>query len=391
MPKGIKIGLVGYKFMGKAHSNAYRKMPMFFGTEHIPIMKVICGRTEKAVAKAAEKFGWEQYETSWKELVKRDDIDLIDITTPNVTHRDIVLAAAREGKNVLCEKPMAMNLQETEEMLAAAEEAGIKHMLCFNYRKVPAIALAKKFISQGKIGNIYHFRAIYLQDFITDPNFPLIWRLRKELAGSGAHGDLNSHIIDLARYLVGEFDEVVGMQETFIKQRPTLKTSEKLTAGLTAEADKEMGEVTVDDITSFLARFANGATGSFEVTRLAPGRRNFQRIEINGSKGSLLFELEDMNKLWLYSSDDPADAQGFRRIQVTEPVHPYTDAWWPPGHNIGYEHTFVHVIYDFMKALDENRNPSPSFKDGVECQRVMEAVEKSVQEREWMKVNNSKY
>lgn len=386
MAKKINIGLIGYKFMGKAHSNAYRKMPMFFDTEAVPVLKAICGRTEKAVAQAAKKFGWEGYETSWEKLVKRKDIDLVDITTPNSTHKDIVLAAAAEGKDILCEKPLATNLEEAEEMLRAVEEAGVKHMVCFNYRKVPAIALAKKFIAEGKIGKIYHFRAIYLQDWISDPNFPLVWRLRKELAGSGVHGDLNSHIIDLARYLVGEFDEVIGMQETFIKKRPKLKETEELTTGLTAEADKEMGEVTVDDTTLFLAKFKNGAVGSFEATRLAPGRRNYQRIEINGSRGSLLFELEDMNKLWFYSCDDPEGAQGFRRIQVTEQVHPYIDAWWPPGHIIGYEHTFVHVVCDFMKAIDEGKNPSPSFKDGVECQRVMEAVEKSIQDKCWVRV-----
>ncbi|RKX92029.1 MAG: gfo/Idh/MocA family oxidoreductase, partial [Spirochaetes bacterium] len=368
------------------HSNAYRKMPMFFNTEAIPVLKAICGRTEKAVAEAARKFGWESYETSWEKLVKRKDIDLVDITTPNSTHKDIVLAAAAEGKDILCEKPLAMSLQEAEDMLRAVEEAGVKHMVCFNYRKVPAIALAKKFIDEEKLGRIYHFRAIYLQDWISDPDFPLVWRLRKELAGSGAHGDLNSHIIDLARYLVGEFDRVIGMQETFIKKRPRLKETEDLTTGLTAEAAKEMGEVTVDDTTLFLAKFKNGAVGSFEATRFAPGRRNYQRIEINGSKGSILFELEDMNKLWFYSCDDPDNAQGFRRIQVTEQVHPYINAWWPPGHIIGYEHTFVHVVYDFMRAIDEEKNPSPSFRDGVECQRVMDAVEKSIREGRWVKV-----
>lgn len=386
MSRKVNIGLVGYKFMGKAHSNAYRKMPMFFDTENVPVLKAICGRTEKAVAQAAKKFGWESYETSWEKLMKRKGIDLIDITTPNATHKDIALAAAAEGKDILCEKPLAMNLEQAQEMLKAVEDTGVRHMVCFNYRKVPAISLAKRLIDEGKLGKIYHFRAIYLQDWIADPNFPLVWRLRKEVAGSGAHGDLNSHIIDLARYLVGEFDQVVGAQETFIKERPKLKASEKLTGGLTAEAGVEMGEVTVDDATLFLARFENGALGSFEATRFAPGRRNCQRIEINGNKGSLLFELEALNELWFYSCDDPKNTQGFRRIQVTEPTHPYIDAWWPPGHIIGYEHTFVHVVYDFMKAIDEGKNPSPSFIDGVECQRVLEAVQSSVQKGCWVKV-----
>jgi len=386
MTREVNIGLVGYKFMGKAHSNAYRKMPMFFTTESTPVRKAICGRTEKAVAQAARKFGWESYEVSWEKLVKRKDIDLVDITTPNVTHKDIVLAAADEGKDILCEKPLAMNLEQAQGMLKAVKDAGVKHMVCFNYRKAPAISLAKRLIDEGRLGKIYHFRALYLQDWIVDPNFPLVWRLRKEVAGSGAHGDLNSHIIDLARYLVGEFDQVVGAEETFIKERPKLKVSEELTGGLTAKAGVEMGEVTVDDATLFLAKFKNGALGSFEATRFAPGRRNCQRIEINGSKGSLLFELEDMNKLWFYSCDDAEDVQGFRRIQVTEPTHPYIDAWWPPGHIIGYEHTFVHIIYDFMKAIDEGENPSPSFIDGVECQRILEAVQNSIQEGCWVKV-----
>ena len=386
MPKEIRIGLVGYKFMGKAHSNAYRKMPFFFDTESVPVLKAICGRTESVVAQAARKFGWESYETSWEKLVRREDIDLVDITTPNASHKDIVLAAAAEGKDILCEKPLAVSLEEAEKMLEAVEEAGIKHMVCFNYRRVPAIALAKRFIDEGKLGKVYHFRAQYLQDWIADPNFPLVWRLRDEIAGSGAHGDLNSHIIDLARYLVGEFDQVIGMQETFIKERPALRASEKLATGLTAEASGKTGKVTVDDTTLFLARFSNGAVGSFEATRFAPGRRNGLRIEINGSRGSLLFELEDMNRLWFYSCDDPEDAQGFRRIQVTEPTHPYIDAWWPPGHIIGWEHTFVNVIYDFIKAIDQGKNPSPSFVDGVACQRVMETVKKSIQEGKWVKV-----
>ena len=240
MTREVNIGLVGYKFMGKAHSNAYRKMPMFFTTENIPVRKAICGRTEKAVAQAARKFGWESYEVSWEKLVKRKDIDLVDITTPNVTHKDIVLAAADEGKDIFCEKPLAMNLEQAQEMLKAVENAGVKHMVCFNYRKAPAISLAKRLIDEDRLGKIYHFRALYLQDWIADPQFPLVWRLRKEVAGSGAHGDLNSHIIDLARYLVGEFDQVIGVQETFIKERPKLKASEELASGLTAKAGEEM-------------------------------------------------------------------------------------------------------------------------------------------------------
>ena len=387
MAKKINVGMVGYKFMGKAHSHAYRDVAMFFETETVPVMKVICGRTETAVSEAARTFGWEGYETSWEKLVQREDVGLVDINTPNSTHREIAVAAAKAGKHILCEKPLAISLAEAEEMLEAAQEAGVKHMVCFNYRKVPAVGLAKKLIGEGRLGKIYHFRAQYLQDWITDPEFPLVWRLKKEEAGAGAHGDLNSHIVDLARYLVGDFAKVVGMQETFIKKRPEPEVSEKLTTGLAAQSRRrELGEVTVDDATLFLARFKNGALGSFEATRLASGRRNGLRFEINGSKGSLLFELENMNELWFYSGEDPDGVQGFRKILATEAAHPYIEAWWPPGHIIGWEHTFVHLVYDFMKALDEDRMPTPNFADGVECQRVLEAVEKSVKEERWVEV-----
>ncbi len=387
MAKKINVGMVGYKFMGKAHSHAYRDVAMFFKTETVPVMKVICGRTETAVSQAARRFDWEAYETSWERLVQRQEIGLVDINTPNSTHREIAVAAAKAGKHILCEKPLAVSLAEAEEMLEAAREAGVKHMVCFNYRKVPAVGLAKKMIEEGRLGKIYHFRAQYLQDWITDPEFPLVWRLKKEEAGAGAHGDLNSHTIDLARYLVGDFAKVVGMQETFIKKRPELEVSEKLTTGLAAESRRpQLGEVTVDDATLFLARFKNGALGCFEVTRFANGRRNGLRFEINGSKGSLLFELENMNELWFYSCEDAQERQGFRKILVTEATHPYIEAWWPPGHIIGYEHTFVHVVYDFMKALDEDRMPTPNFADGVECQRVLGAVEKSAKEERWVEV-----
>ena len=386
MSKSINVGMIGYKFMGKAHSHAYRDVSMFFKTETIPVMKVICGRTEQALAEAAKRFGWENYETSWEKIIQRDDIDLIDINTPNSTHRDIAVAAAKAGKAIICEKPLAKNLSEAEEMLNEVEKAGVKHMICFNYRKVPALALAKELIQNNELGKIYHFRAQYLQDWITDPEFPLVWRLKKELSGTGANGDLNSHVIDLARFLVGEISQVIGMQETFITQRPELKTGKELTTGLTAQSKKEMGEVTVDDATLFLARFTNGALGSFEATRFANGRRNGLRLEINGSKGSLMFEQENMNELWLYSCQDPKGAQGFKRIQVNEAEHPYINAWWPPGHIIGYEHTFVHVIYDLLKAIDEDKMPSPNFRDGVECQKVLEAVQKSAEEERWIKI-----
>ena len=385
MTKKINIGLVGYGFMGKAHSFAYRNIANFFSINTVPVMKVICGRNEKAVAKAAKDYGWESHETSWEKLVNREDIDLIDITTPNAAHKDIAIAASKAGKHILCEKPLATNLADAQEMLSAAQESGKKHMICFNYQKAPAVALAKKLIDDGYIGKIYHFRAVYLLDYLSDPNIPLGWQLKKETSGSGAHGNMNSHIINMARYLVGDIEKVIGMQETFIKERPKPLGSGSAQLGI--RASKELGNVTVDDVTLFLAKFKNGALGSFEASWLAHGHKNGQKLEINGSKGSIIWDFEDMNILWYYSTDDPRGTRGFKRIQATEPEHPYMEAWWPVGHIIGYENTFVNLIYDFMKTLDEDSTPHPNFLDGVECQRVLEAVERSIDEQRWIEVS----
>jgi predicted dehydrogenase len=271
-------------------------------------------------------------------------------------------------------------------MVKAVEEAGVLHGLYHNYRKVPAVALAKQIISEGKLGKIFHFRGTYLQDWIVDPNFPLVWRLQKELAGSGAHGDLNAHIIDLARFLVGEFDEVVGHMETFIKKRPILAETDDRLGG---KASTELGDVTVDDATIFLARFKEGAIGTFEATRFAPGRKNFNRFEINGSNGSLSFDFERMNELEVMFRDDPANLQGFRNINVTDGPHPYVSNWWPAGHGIGYEHTFIHTVYDAYQAIAKGELPSPNFYDGLKNQAVLEAVEISSNERKWVKVEQS--
>lgn len=381
--KRINVALIGYKFMGKAHSNAYRNMPMFFDTDAIPVMKVICGRNEEALKKVAGQFGWEEYETSWEKVIDREDIDLVDISTPGDTHKEIAIAAAEAGKDVFCEKPLANNLAEAKQMLEAVRQAGVKHMVAFNYRRVPALGLAKQFIERGKLGKIYHYRATYLQDWIVDPEFPLLWRLQKDKAGSGPHGDLNAHIIDLAHYLAGDIDKVIGMSETFIKKRPLEESS----SGLSATSSKEYGEVTVDDATLFLARFKEGALGSFEATRFATGRKNYERIEINGSKGSLVFNFERMNELEYYSKEDDSNEQGFKTILVTEPTHPYIKAWWPPGHIIGYEHTFIHEVYDLMQAIGGNKMPTPDFEDGVRCQAVLEAVERSIADERWVKID----
>lgn len=381
----VRVGMVGYKFMGKAHSHAYRDLPMFFPQVPKPVMKLICGRDEAGVKQAAEQFGWEGYITDWRELLKRDDIDLIDINAPSDAHKEIAIAAARAGKHLFCEKPLALTLEDAREMLREAEKAGVKHMVGFNYRFAPAVQLAKKLVADGRLGQIYHFRAWFLQDWIVDPDFPLVWRLQKEVAGSGSHGDLGAHLIDLAHYLVGDIDEVIGMSETFVKERPLPTTM----TGLSAKGSKDAprGAVTVDDATLFLARFASGALGSFEATRFAPGHRCTNSFEINGSLGSVKFDFERMNELQVYFTSDAEDVQGFRRVLATDPAHAYSEAWWPPGHTIGYEHTFIHETVELMKALQEDRQPNPDFRDGVKCQEVLEAVDRSIAERRWIKTS----
>ncbi len=381
--KKIKVGMVGYKFMGKAHSNAYRALPMFFPDAPAgPELKVLCGRDAAAVEQARAQFGWEEAETDWRQLVQRDDLDLIDINAPSDAHKEIALAAAAAGKHLFCEKPLALSLTDAREMLAAARQAGIKHMVGFNYRFSPAVQLVKKLIDEGRLGQIYHFRAWFLQDWILDPDFPLVWRLQKDIAGSGSHGDLGAHLIDMARYLVGEFSEVIGMSETFVKDRPVAAEM----TGLSAKGDKDAprGPVTVDDATLFLARFEGGALGSFEATRFAAGHRSTNSFEINGSKGSVIFDFERMNELQVYFTDDADDVQGFRRVLVTDAPHAYINAWWPAGHTIGFEHTFTHEMLELFTAIHEDRQPSPNFVDGVKCQEVLEAVDRSIAERRWV-------
>ncbi|SFF08399.1 Predicted dehydrogenase [Paenibacillus algorifonticola] len=381
----VRVGMVGYKFMGKAHSNAYRALPMFFPkTPALPVMKAICGRNAEALEQARSQFGWESAETDWRKLIERSDIDVIDINAPSDAHKEIALAAAAAGKHLFCEKPLALNVADAKEMLDAAEAAGIKHMVGFNYRFAPAVQLAKKLVSDGRLGEIYHFRAVFLQDWIIDPSFPLVWRLQKEVAGSGSHGDLGAHLIDLARFLVGEFDEVIGMSETFIKERPL--PSEMTGLSAKGDASGARGKVTVDDATLFMTRFENGALGSFEATRFAAGHRSTNAFEINGSKGSVKFDFERLNELEVYFTDDADDVQGFRRVLATDPAHAYMDAWWPAGHTIGYEHTFTHEMQELMLAIHEDRQPVPNFHDGLRCQEVLEAVEQSITERRWVKL-----
>jgi predicted dehydrogenase len=308
---------------------------------------------------------------------------VIDICTPGNEHKPMAIAALKAGKHVICEKPLTNTLSEAKEVLEIAKKSRKKTMVAFNYRRVPAVALAKQLIAEGRIGQIYHWRAVYLQDWIIDPNFPLVWRLQKTKAGSGPHGDLNAHIIDLALHLVGDIDSVVGADTTFIKQRPVPAA---IDSALGAKGGKKMGNVTVDDATLFLARFKNGALGSFEATRFAAGRRNHNRFEINGSKGSLVFDLEDMNHLQFYSREDEGHMQGFRNIIVGEGSQPYMGAWWPPGHIIGWEHTFTHEFKDFFDAIVNNRKFSPDFTEGTKVQAVLEAVVDSAKSKKWAKV-----
>jgi len=379
--------MIGYRFMGKAHSNAWRQAPRFFPLKAEVEMHTICGRDAAAVEKARAQFGWNNAATDWRAVVNNPEIDIIDITTPNDSHAEIAIAAAQAGKHVLCEKPLAMTVASGEEMVAAAKKAKIVNMICHNYRRIPAMAQAKKMIEEGVLGTIYHFRARYAQDWPASPDFPLVWRLQKGVSGSGAHGDINAHIIDLARYLVGEFSEVSGLLQTFIKERPLPEDSGK-GAGLGGKSGKRMGKVTVDDASLFIGKFKNGAIANLEATRFAPGRKNHITLEINGSLGSMTFDFEDMNRLKFYDATAPADRVGFRDILVTQPggIHPYFGAWWPQGHIIGYEHTFTHTVADFVDACVNGKSVQPTWADGLMNQRVLAAVEDSARTRQWVKV-----
>jgi predicted dehydrogenase len=380
--KTINIGMVGYKFMGRTHSNAWRQAARFFDVPLEPVLHTLCGRNPDAVRAAADQLGWGHIATDWRELIDNPAIDIIDVSTANDTHAEISIAAARAGKAVLCEKPLARTVAEARKMLQAIERAGVVNMVCHNYRRIPAIAQAKRIIERGDLGRIFHYRARYLQDWIVDPEFPLVWRLQGDIAGSGTHGDINAHIIDLGRYLVGEIDEVCGLMETFIKERPLAQAE----GGLAARGGKKKGRVTVDDAALALGRFKNGAVLNLEATRFALGRKNGIQIEINGSKGSLYFDFEDMNRLKFFNGSDPADVSGFRDILVTDGSQPYVGNWWPGGHIIGYEHTFVHTMVDFLHAVKRGKSVQPTFRDGYVNQVVLDAVEKSARGRKWVKV-----
>ncbi len=382
----LGVGMVGHAFMGAAHSQAWRTAPRFFDLPVDPVMAVLCGRDADRAAEAAHRLGWQSSETDWRRLLERDDVALVDICTPGDTHHEIAIAALEAGKHVLCEKPLANTVAEAEEMAAAAEraaESGVRAMVGFTYRRVPAIALARRLVAEGRVGEIRHVRAQYLQDWIADPEAPLSWRLQKERAGSGALGDIGAHIIDLAQFITSDrITEVSGQLETFVKERPLAASH----SGLSGTASTERGAVTVDDAAVFIARFTGGALGVFEATRFATGRKNAIRIEINGSRGSLAFDFEDMNVLELFDADEPDETAGFRRILATEVGHPYVAAWWPPGHGLGYEHAFTHQVVDLVTAIADDTDPSPTFADGLRVQRVLAAVESSSETRQWQEI-----
>ncbi|RDG36416.1 Gfo/Idh/MocA family protein [Streptomyces corynorhini] len=377
-PPALGIGMVGYAFMGAAHSQGWRTAGHVFDLPLRPVLAAVCGRDETSVRAAAAKHGWAAAETDWRRLIARDDVQVVDICTPGDSHAEIAIAALEAGKHVLCEKPLANSVAEAEEMVRAAEAGrarGQLSMVGFNYRRVPAVSYARKLIEDGRIGTLRHVRVTYLQDWLADPLAPLTWRLKRERAGSGALGDLGAHIVDLAQFLTGEpLAGVSALAETFVRERPVLGGP---SAGLTGAAGSAYGPVTVDDAAVFTGRLASGALATFEATRMASGRKNALTLEINGERGSLSFDLERLNELSFHDHAEPAASAGFRRILVTEPEHPYLEAWWPPGHGLGYEHTFVHQARDLVTAIATGTDPAPSFADGLQVQRVLAAVEES--------------
>lgn len=378
----MRVAMIGYGFMGAAHSQGWRVAPRFFDLPANPELAVVVGRNADAVAAASSKWGWQESATDWRSVLERDDIDVVDIVTPGDSHAEIAIAALEAGKHVLCEKPLANTVDEAEAMAdaaARAAERGVYAMVGFTYRRVPATAFARQLVAEGRIGTVNQVRASYRQDWLVDPQAPLAWRLRKELAGSGALGDIGAHAVDLAQFITGQrLNAVSGTIETIISERPLpadVTPGEAATLG--GVAGSGTGTVTVDDVAMFSGRFESGVLGSFEATRFATGRKNALRVEVSGSEGALAFDLEDLNSLQLYDRRTPGDEQGFTKILVTEPQHPYLKAWWPAGHMLGYEHGFSHQVVDFITDIAAGRQPTPSFADGLQVQRVLDAVERS--------------
>ena len=384
MAKPLNIGMLGYGFMGRAHSNAYRRVNQFFQREYHPVLKACCARSEDTIREFAENWGYESYETDWRKLISRDDIDVVDIGTPNNTHRDIVLAAAEAGKMILCEKPLAMNVAEAEEMVAAVEKAGVPNMVWFNYRRVPAIALAKQVIDEGRIGRPFHYRATYNQDWTIAADVPqggaALWRLDVKVAGSGVTGDLLAHSVDTAEWLNGPIKRLTAKTETFIKERMHAETG-------------HVEPVGIDDAAMFLAEFENGSLGTFESTRYARGRKNLNSFELNGENGSVYFNLEDPQYLEYFKYADPNTGAkiedhltGWQKIHVTNFEHPYMKNWWVPGCTIGYEHTFINALADFLAGLETGQPAQPDFRSGLRTQRVCDAILESAQSSRWVDI-----
>ncbi|WTY51712.1 Gfo/Idh/MocA family oxidoreductase [Micromonospora sp. NBC_01412] len=385
----LRVGMVGYAFMGAAHSQAWRTVNRVYDLPARVRMSLVCGRDTAKVAAAADRLGWEAHTTDWRRLVESDEIDVVDVCTPGDSHAEIALAALAAGKHVLCEKPLANTVAEARAMAAAAATArasGVRSMCGFNYRRVPAVAMMRRLIADGRLGTVRHVRAAYLQDWIVDPQFPLVWRLQRDRAGSGALGDIGAHIIDLTQFVTGQrITGVSAVTETFVKERPLSAASSGLAAQATNGAGPvdghgpATGTVTVDDAAVFVARLDGGALATYEASRFATGRKNALRVEINGSLGTVAFDLERLNELEFYDATRPAAEQGFTRILMTEEDHPYMSAWWPPGHIIGYEHSFTHQMRDFVEAVATGVDPAPSFADGLQVQLVLDAVIRSAE------------
>ena len=384
MSKPLRIGMIGYGFMGRAHSNAYRQVSQFFNLPHKPVLQACCARNEAKIKEFAANWGYASYETDWRKLIARDDIDVIDIGSPNNTHLEITLAAAKAGKMILCEKPLAMTVAEGEQMVAAVEKAGVANMVWYNYRRVPAIALAKQVVDEGRIGRPFHYRATYLQDWTIAEDVPqggaALWRLDVAVAGSGVTGDLLAHSIDTAEWLNGPIRRVTAATETFVKERKHVETGKVQPVG-------------IDDACMFLAQFANGSMGTFESTRYARGRKNFNTFELNGERGSVYFDLEDPQYLQYFKYADPKTGQkieghltGWQKVHVTNPEHPYMDKWWVPGCTIGYEHTFTNALADFLEGLETGKGTQPDFRCALHTQRVCDAVLASAKSGAWVEI-----
>ncbi len=371
MKRPIRFGLIGHRFMGKAHSQALHDVSFFFPTPYEPVRAVICG-LEADLPEAAARYGWARHTKDWREVVSDPEVDVVVIASPGNTHCEIALAAAQAGKHVICEKPLARTAEEAERMWRAAERAGVKHLVNFNYRRLPAVQLARDLIAAGKLGQVYYFRGTYWQDWALDPAFPFVWRMDKSIAGDGSMADKGSHLVDLALFLVGDIAEVAAAKTIFVRER--------------ALASGEPRPVTTDDAAAFVVRFRNGALGLFGTSRMSAGHKNALGFEVNGSLGSLLFDLERLNELQVYFAGDEPDTNGFRTVMVTESAHRYVAHWWPPGHVLGWEHAFIHQYWEFLEALREDRQPSPNFYDGYRVQLVLDAVALADQQKTWIAV-----